>query len=161
MTGHLSAILASIAKIQYRPRTLHVVRWYVSGTTRMRLAWLVLAILMANSLAHAARAEDYKTIWVDPGQSVDVYWDINLSGKVFLAADINGHAACLDYWWIVWPFTQIKQLGRHCGRATIDLPTLSDWAVGGKLRAGGAEARTRLRGTASEAVAHRFPEISF
>jgi hypothetical protein len=127
----------------------------------MRLAWLALTALMVEPLAQAAHAEDYSTVWVDPGRSVDVYWDINLSGRVFLAADVDGRAACLDYWWIVWPFTQIKQLGRHCGRATFDLPTLSDWAIGGKLRAGGADARTRLRGASSESVAHQFPEISF
>jgi hypothetical protein len=127
----------------------------------MRLTWLIFTISMAATLASAARAEDYKTIWVDPGKNVDVYWDINLSGRVFLAADINGGPACLDYWWIVWPFTQIKQLGHHCGRVTFNLPALSDWAVGGKLRAGGANVRTRLQGTASEALAHHFPEIHF
>jgi hypothetical protein len=118
-------------------------------------------VALVAMCALPARAEDYKTVWVSPGESVDVYWDINLSGKVYLAADIDGRPACLDYWWIVWPFAQVKNVGRHCGRASFDLPSLSDWAIGGKLRAGGADARTRLRGTAQESVAHRFPEIAF
>ena len=91
---------------------------------------LALVGLLAAVLACPAHAEDYKTLWVDPGKSVDVYWDINLSGRVYSAADTGGSAACLDYWWIVWPLGQIKKLGRHCGRVTFDLPRTSDWGVG-------------------------------
>lgn len=121
-------------------------------------AFLAILALVATSWARAA---DYTTIWIDPGKTADVYWAVNLSGRVYLAADRDGQPACLDYWWIAWPFTQIKGLGRVCGRATFDLPGLSNVAIGGKLRAGGADARTRIRGTADERVAHRFPEISF
>jgi hypothetical protein len=106
-------------------------------------------------------AADYETVWVDTGTAVDVYWNVNLSGKVFIVADIDGNPACLDYWWVVWPFTQIKKLGHHCGRATFELPTLGDWGIGGKLRAGGAVSLTRLRGTAQESVAHNFPALNF
>jgi hypothetical protein len=125
------------------------------------IACLAAAAVLGPMPSSGARAEDYVTVWVDSGQSVDVYWSVNLSGTVYLAADIDGRAACLDYWWIVWPFTQIKQLGRFCGRAKFELPGLSDFAIGGKLRAGGAESRTRLRGTSIESVAHNFPEIHF
>jgi hypothetical protein len=127
----------------------------------MRLVRLAFAGYLAALLSCPTHAGEYETFWVDPGKSVDVYWSINLSGKVFLVADVGGNPACLDYWWIVWPFTQIKQLGRHCGRVTFQLPTLSDWAIGGKLRAGGADAQTRVRGTAQESVAHQFPELKF
>jgi hypothetical protein len=108
-----------------------------------------------------ARAADYETIWVDPRQNVDIYWEINLSGKVFLASDFDGQPACLNYWWITWPLGRKLDLGRHCGRATFALPGLGSFAVGGKLVAGGADSKTRIRGTADEAVALKFPEISF
>ena len=125
------------------------------------LAGLAIVGLALSVPANVARAEDYTTVWIEPGKTEDVYWSINLSGKVYLTADVDGQPACLEYWWIVWPFTQIKKLGQVCGRATFDLPGLSDFAIGGKLRAGGASARTRLRGTSDERVAHHLPELKF
>ncbi|MFF0948269.1 hypothetical protein ACFYE9_11510 [Rhizobium leguminosarum] len=104
-----------------------------------------------------AAADEYQTIWIDKGQSVDIYWQVNLAGKVYLSADVAGQPACLDYWWIIYPFTQIKKLGRHCGRASFLLPGLSDWGIGGKLRAGNAEGKTRILGTSQETVANSFP----
>lgn len=122
---------------------------------------LVPFVLLLALMTAPARAGDYETIFLEPGNTVDVYWNVNVSGKLYVAADINGRPACLEYWWIVWPFTQIKSLGRRCGRASFALPALSDWAIGGKLRASGATARTRVRATAQEQVSHRFPELHF
>jgi hypothetical protein len=126
-----------------------------------RRAHSAIAVVLAVAFSTRALSADCETRWIEPGFNVDVYWSINLSGRVYLAADIDSQPACLDYWWIAWPFTQIKTLGRFCGRVTFDIPGLGDLAIGGKLRAGGAAARTRLRGTASESVAHQFPEIRF
>jgi hypothetical protein len=122
---------------------------------------IIVAIVFTLGLVAETRADDFVTIWVDPSKSVDVYWSINLSGTVYVAADVDGQPACLDYWWIVWPFTQIQQLGHYCGRAKFALPGISSFAIGGKLRAGGATVRTRLRGTSTEGVAHKFPELKF
>lgn len=119
-----------------------------------------LMVVLALALVGAAQAQE-KTIWVEPGKNVDVYWEINLAGTVYLAADIDGAPACVDYWWITWPFQRVEQLGRHCGRVTFDLPGLGSFAIGGKLRVGGASARTRIQGTADEEVARKFPKISF
>lgn len=119
------------------------------------------AIVLALFSVSPALAQDYSTEMVDPGKSVLLYWNINLSGKVFVAADANGNAACLDYWWVTIPFFTEVKLGRHCGRASFELPGLSKFAAGGKLYAGGAEQTTRIRGTSLERVARNFPEISF
>jgi hypothetical protein len=112
-------------------------------------------------LMPTAVADDVKIFWVEPGQNIDVYWSIDLSGSVFVVADHEGQAACLDYWWIAWPFTQIVQLGRHCGRATFKLPGFGNYAIGGKLRAGAADIRTRIQGTSNEVVAHGLPGLAF
>ena len=133
----------------------------VRGLHGRSLARLVILGLVLSVPVSLARAEDYTTVWIEPGRTQDIYWSINLSGKVYLTADVDGQPACLEYWWIVWPFTQIKKLGRACGRATFDLPGLSDFAIGGKLRAGGALTRTQLRATSDERVAHRLPELKF
>jgi hypothetical protein len=118
-------------------------------------AWkaILLALLLGNSASNAG-ANDDTTVWVDPSNSVDVYWNINLSGTVRVVADVDGRPACIDYWWIQWPLGSIKSLGRHCGSASFALPGLSDLAIGGKLRAGGAEVRTRIKSSATEKVAH-------
>jgi hypothetical protein len=127
----------------------------------MRPTQLCLVASIVAVVATPARADDIETIFVEPGNTVDIYSSINLSGKLYVAADTNGNPACLDYWWIVWPFAHIKSLGRQCGRASFSIPSLSDWALGGKLRAGGATARTRVRATPQEQIAHRFPELNF
>ncbi|MCK1608158.1 MULTISPECIES: hypothetical protein [unclassified Bradyrhizobium] len=119
----------------------------------MKRSILGLVVLLMLPLT-GSRASDVVTVWVEPSQSVDVYWEVNLSGKVYVAADIDGRPACLEYWWIRWPTTSIKSLGRRCGATSFSVPGLADLAVGGKLRAGSAEAKTRIRGTASERVAH-------
>lgn len=129
---------------------------------RQTMVRAFVAALSAAALGQPAIAADYETFTVNAGESIDVYWSVNLSGWVYVqAVDEDGAAACLDYWWIVYPFTNIKQLGNHCGATKFELPGISDWAVGGKLRAGGATARTTVYGTADETVAHQFPPIEF
>lgn len=118
-------------------------------------------ILSSFAAPSQALADDYETVWVDPGENVDVYWEVNLSGTVFLSADANAQPACLNYWWITWPFGRNVDLGRHCGTVEFELPGWASFSVGGKLRAGGADARTRILGTADESVAIQFPEIEF
>lgn len=132
---------------------------------RQKLHWnaavAAIGIALATTTNTRAFATEFETYWVEPSSDVDAYWSINLSGRVFLTADIGGEPACLEYWWITWPFGRVKNLGRYCGHVSFDIPGVSDLAVGGKLRVGGATGLTRLRGTASEAVAHRLPGINF
>ena len=101
-----------------------------SSQRRSRAAYSAIAMALTVAFSTPALSEEYETRWIEPRSNVDVYWSINLGGRVYVAADIDGQPACLDYWWIVWPFTQIKSLGRFCGRATFDIPRLSDLAIG-------------------------------
>lgn len=151
-------VIAATLASGVSPRSLS--RLYRRGSeivTALGTTAITLAVLSASP----ALAQDYNTEWVEPGKSVLLYWNLNLSGKVFVAADTNGNAACLDYWWKTIPLFITLKLGRHCGRASFDLPGLSNFAAGGGLYAGGADQKTRLRGTSQERVAHDFPEISF
>jgi hypothetical protein len=125
-----------------------------------RLVFALCVLLLAIPVSES-QAEDAITVWVDPSRSVDVYWGVNLSGTIYVAADVDGRPACLEYWWIRWPTTSVKPLGRHCGAASFSIPSLADFAIGGKLRAGGADTRTRIRGSASEKVARDFFKIEF
>jgi hypothetical protein len=126
------------------------------------ITMVIIDILSFIAVAPKVLAQDLKTLEISPGESIDVYWEANLSGKIYVAADVAGSPACLDFWWILWPSTRIKNLGHQCGRMRFDLPSLTgDWAIGGKLRAGGAKARTRIQATSIETVAHNFPDIYF
>lgn len=117
----------------------------------MRLVAVSNILLFAMfAVFNSASAQRVDTIWVDPGQSIDVYWEINVSGQVTVNIDANESPACLDFWWIAWPFGQVIDLGKKCGRATFDLPGLSHFSVGAKLRAGKADGRTRLQVSAVE-----------
>jgi hypothetical protein len=120
---------------------------------------VMIALLALATANLPAKAEEAQTLWINPSKAVDVYWSLNLSGTAYVAADVDGRPACLDYWWIKWPTTSIKSLGRQCGSAAFTLPGLSELAIGGKLRAGNASERTRLRGTASEKVARDFLRV--
>jgi len=122
---------------------------------------ITFACILIISFSTPVWSQDHHTIWVEPGQSVDVYWEINLSGTIYLAADIDSASACLDYWWITLPFGRVESLGRHCGRVSFNLPGISSFAIGGKLRAGGAHMRTRIQATSDEKVAINFPTITF
>lgn len=110
----------------------------------------LLAAILSAALPTAAHSKDVDTTWVERGQSVDVYWEINVEGKIFVAADSEGRRACLDYWWIAWPFGKVIDLGRHCGQAAFKLPGIGEFSIGAKLRAGKADARTRIRSSTIE-----------
>lgn len=111
-------------------------------------AW---ALLFLPNIAGAA---DTQLISVTPGKNTDVYFEINVSGKVYLA--INAPAAgepCANFWWIQWPFGNIKDLGRHCGIVAFDIPGFFDLAFSAKLRVGGAKQPLKIVAAANQQVA--------
>jgi hypothetical protein len=96
-----------------------------------------------------------QTISVEPGKNTDVYFEINLAGKVFLVIYAPaGGEACADFWWIKWPLGNTQSLGRHCGSASFDIPGVFDLAISAKLRVGGARQPLKLVAAANEQVAH-------
>ena len=103
-------------------------------------------LFAALVLAVPARAaENYQIIDVPTGAPRDVYFEINLSGKVYLhLVAENGAEACAEFWWIKWPVGNIKSLGRHCGNAEFETPGLLDFAFSAKLRVGGANTHPKI-----------------
>jgi hypothetical protein len=99
-------------------------------------------------------AADYQIIDVAPGQKVDVTFEINLTGKVYVRILAQRGSGCADFWWIVWPLGYVRQLGRHCGAAEFGYPGLRDLAFSSKLRAGGVSVPTKFIYAASSRVAN-------
>lgn len=119
---------------------------------RYRL-WLAPILVSGLLLATAARsAGEFEIIDVPAATNKDVYFQINVSGKVYLRLVAeNGGEACADFWWIKWPLGTVEKLGRHCGSAQFTIPTFfSDFAVSSKLRVGGAN--THLKIAASDSI---------
>jgi hypothetical protein len=113
-----------------------------------------LACFFAAATCVSVRAADYQLIAVNPGQSVDVYFEINLSGTLTLRVETITGPGCAEFWWITWPFGNIHSLGRLCGTTRISVPGLSQLAISGKLRASGVTKPTKIIAAANERVAN-------
>jgi hypothetical protein len=99
-------------------------------------------------------ASDAQVIYVPPGESVDVFFQINTSGRVYVKiAAPAGEAPCADFWWIEWPLGTVSQLGRHCNEAVFEIPGLLAASISAKLRAGGATSQLKIGISSDEQVA--------
>ena len=47
-----------------------------------KLAGPALAVVALMAQLPEALADDYETVRIEPGATVDVYWNVNLSGRV-------------------------------------------------------------------------------
>lgn len=100
-------------------------------------------------------AADTQLIQVQPGQNTDVYFEINVSGKVYLAIHApSGGEACASFWWIKWPFGATESLGWQCNSASFDVPGITSLALSAKLRVGGAKQPLKIVVAANQQVAH-------
>lgn len=107
---------------------------------------------MVLSSAHAA---DPQIETVQKGESKDLYFQINLSGKVFVnVGGPPGGTNCAEFWWIKWPLGNIQSLGRHCGVASFDIPGVLDFAISSKLRVGGTDNLVKIAISATESIAN-------
>ncbi len=118
---------------------------------------MIRRLLQASMLAFAfgvaspspSRSEDYKLIEIGPGETKDLYFEVNLAGSIHVRiAAAPGAEPCADFWWIKWPLGTIKDLGRQCGSASFEIPGWLDFSLSAKLRVGNA--RTPLKIVASE-----------
>jgi hypothetical protein len=99
-------------------------------------------------------ASEYQVITVTPGNDADVYFQINLSGTVYLKIETPRGPGCADFWWIIWPLGTVKQLGTRCGSDRLPIPSWSDFAIASKLRVGGVSEPTKIIAASSETVAN-------
>jgi hypothetical protein len=111
-------------------------------------------LTVAGLLPTPTVAADYQIIEVNPGQTVDVYFEINLVGAVALRIATRSGPGCAELWWIKWPLGNIESLGRRCGSMRLSIPGIANLAVAGKLRAGGVDERTKIIAAATEQVAN-------
>jgi hypothetical protein len=100
-------------------------------------------------------AEPPKVFTLVPGASSDAYFEINVSGTVFVTiAAPPGQEPCAEFWWIKWPLGTVESLGRKCGNLRLETPGLSRFAMSAKLRAGGAKSVIKIAISANETPDH-------
>lgn len=129
-----------------------------SGLSKDRLRAVrlkVLAVALVSCLQPGVVAADPQHIDLVKGGTADVYFKVNITGKVYVSMGARpGESACAEFWWIKWPFGTVEPLGRHCGFSSFDIPGLTSFAFLAKLRAGGAINDVKLAVSATESVAH-------
>lgn len=120
---------------------------------RSKLAfWICISLVGFLGLGvQRSSAADYYIMDLNSQQAVDVYFQVNVSGKVYLKIENPAGKACAKLWWIKWPLGDVKQLGEQCGMVTLDIPGLPNIAA--KLRASG-DTGTKILVTAEEKVAN-------
>jgi hypothetical protein len=119
---------------------------------KLTLQWTSLfAGIFMTMLAQPSYSADYYVINLQSQQGVDVYFQINASGKVYLRIENREGTACAKLWWIKWPLGNVEQLGEHCGLVQLDIPSLPN--ISSKLRASG-DTSTKILVTADERVAN-------
>jgi hypothetical protein len=111
--------------------------------------------VVAPSLCSAD--DSVQIIDVLPDQSSDVYFFINLKGKLYLKIAAEGdNKPCAEFWWIKWGFGTIETIGQRCNEFVLDIPeaSIADPVISGKLRTSGAHYRLKIGVSADEGVAH-------
>lgn len=70
------------------------------------------------------KANEKKVIW----------WGVNLRGSInYSILTSNGENLIDEAWWVVYPFGSIKNIKPLKGVGNIEIPSISDFAIGAKL----------------------------
>ncbi|MBA1343910.1 hypothetical protein [Rhizobium sp. WYCCWR 11146] len=81
-----------------------------------------------------ADARDIRIVDIAAGDTADIHFQFNLGGRLFLnVADRNG-PACVTLWWIIWPTSEIHDVGRKCGQFEVQIPSIFYQSLWSKLR---------------------------
>jgi hypothetical protein len=64
----------------------------------MRQVPYSLAVLLFILNAPAGLAADYQIVDIRPGETVDTYFEINLSGSVFIRIETKSGPSCAEFW---------------------------------------------------------------
>ncbi|WP_085044172.1 hypothetical protein [Ensifer aridi] len=120
----------------------------------MRVRRFIGAVVAMLIAAGPGATRDYDIVSIKAGDTADVYFQINLSGTLYLNIRTKDGAGCANLWWIKWPLGTIKDEGRHCGFVKLDIPGFFDLSFSSKLRAFAEGNDTKIGYSASEAVAH-------
>jgi hypothetical protein len=74
------------------------------------------------------------TIRLAAGETKTVWTGVNVSGKVFVGITTRDGSNKAQLWWIKQPFGRVEQLGEKQEHFSLDIPSLSRFAISSQLR---------------------------
>jgi hypothetical protein len=107
------------------------------------------------------QAANYHITDIAAGDTADIFFEINIAGKVYLSIRGRSGSECVDLWWIRWPLGSVDRLGKRCGNIALKIPGLADTSVAAKLRGRAINGPVKIVGSSNESVAFDFPPFSF
>lgn len=120
----------------------------------MRMRRFIGATVAILITAGPGSARDYEIVSIKAGDTADVYFQINLSGTLYLNIRTKEGEGCAHLWWIKWPMGTIQNEGKQCGFVKLDIPGIFDFSISSKLRASAEGSDIKIGYSANEAVAH-------
>jgi hypothetical protein len=120
-------------------------------------------MLVAAALGQTATAsaQEHQIIRLEAGATEDTYFEINLSGNLYLSIRSPDGIGCVDLWWVRWPLGILTQPGNQCGNVRLPIPGIMDFALWSKLRARAGSEPVVIIASARESVVINFPPVSF
>jgi hypothetical protein len=98
-----------------------------------------------------------KTIEINIGETKEVYFYINLTGKLHYKISNESGTNRLKFWWVKGPFGNVEGLGELIGEGSLPYKGL----VWGKLKASSADSQTFVQIEESSKIVTKFPPIYF
>src|ERR1700722_2175302 len=101
------------------------------------LSILMLALGMISSSAHAQASQAIK---IAKGQTMDIWFGANVSGKLHLSVRTRDGKNKMNIWWVTWGVGSTTNIGNWGPDGSLDIP-ITWWkgVVSAKLRGVAAE----------------------
>jgi hypothetical protein len=98
---------------------------------RLLCVTVVIAYCLVSSLGAQTTV---KEIRIPAGQTVDLWFGVNVTGKVSYAIRTKDGTNTIHMWWILEPTGRVKQLGKRSNDGSLKIPGLTAASVSAKLR---------------------------
>jgi len=98
-----------------------------------------------------------KTIVISPGEIKQIFFFINIKGRVLFKITNRSGTNSIGLRWIKGPFGSVENLGRITGTGSLEFKGF----IWGKLKALDADSETVIQITERAEVANKFPPVEF
>jgi hypothetical protein len=106
--------------------------WAIHPTTNRKL-FLATCIVSLVALSGGSSVST-KKINVRAGQAADLWFGINVTGKVHFAIRTRDGNNKTQMWWIMEPLGTVKRLGTVADHGTLEIPGKMKGSISAKLR---------------------------
>lgn len=118
---------------------------------------LVLSLLAMGITSVEGKCEDATIVHVPAGETKLIYWEVNLSGVVWISIRRESSLGCAELFWRTYPFFGRTPLGERCGSFQLSVPSLSSGALAAALYARANDDGATVVGGSNESVVVKVP----